>query len=180
MSRANTGIHASSFRLNGVLKLKVSDITQKEQFKLQKVPLSSSLQGFVTFRMQSQVKILITHSGFMTVGSNLHGCYIWNRRWCLLQGNIMYFWNYPCNIDDSIDPLETIDLRRCMNSLIQPVDREICSKPRTLFFETIETDNQVFERHFLNFDNLSEMKQWEIQLNDVVKILRTWNDSYLR
>lgn len=92
----------------------------------------------------------------------------------------MYFWNYPCNIEDNIEPLEVIDLRRCMNSKIQPVDREVCSKPRTLVLETIETDNDILDKHFLNFDNNAEFKEWQNYLNEVVNYLRSWNDSYLR
>lgn len=178
LTRADTGIHTSSFKRNGYLKLRVFDITKTGPFQMSKVPLSSILDGTINLRMRSQVKVLIKHSGFLTVGTNVTGSIAWNRRWCSLKGNLMYFWNYPSD-EDSVDPLEIVDLRRCMNAFIAPVDRTTCSKPRTILLETIEDNADSFEKHYINFDSLTEMANWEEQLNKVVNALRMWNDSYL-
>lgn len=177
LTRSDTGIHTSSFKLNGVLKLRVYDITKPDPWQLRKVPLSSNLGGTVTMNMMTQVKVLIKHSGFLTVGTNVGDSTAWNRRWCRLNGNTMYFWNYPCD-DDSIEPLEIIDLKKCMNAVIETVDRTMCPRPKTLLLETMGNDD-VIEKHFLSFDTLSEMHSWESELNNIVNILRTWNDSYL-
>lgn len=178
LTRADTGIHTSSFKLNGVLKLGVFDITKTEPFQMRKVPLSSNLDGSVTLYMSTQVKVLLKHSGFLTIGTSIGGSILWNRRWCSLKGNLMYFWNYPC-YEDSIKPLEIIDLRRCMNALIASVDRTICPRPKTLLLETKEDNTDEFVKHFINFDTLTDMRTWEEQLNKVINTLRTWNDSYL-
>lgn len=176
LSRYDDGIHTSSFKLNGITKLRVFDIAKPGPWQLRKVPLSSLLSGTLTMKLQSEIDIPIKHSGFLTVGSKIGGSIAWNRRWSVLGGPSVRFWNYPCD-EDGNECMDSIDLRKCVNARIESVDRTMCARPKTLLLETLKNQDDALERYYFCADTLSEMRNWESQLNKVISALRTWNDS---
>lgn len=149
---------------------------------MRKIPKCSALNGSVTMNLQRFVQIPIRHAGFLTIGTESGGSTAWNRRWCVVDGPMLRFWNYPSE-EDSCDSLHEIDLKKCANARIEIADRTLCARPRTLLLETMqnlkcEDKSCTIERHFLSTDTGSELKTWESKLNTIVSALRTWNVAY--
>lgn len=99
------------------------------------VPSNSILRGTIDLDLFCKLHISVTHAGFLTHGDEAGGSAVWNRRWCVLEGYILKFWNYPQE-QELKSPLLVIDLTHCVSNEIMMVDRSLCAKPRTLMFKT--------------------------------------------
>ncbi|GLV43344.1 scraps [Carabus blaptoides fortunei] len=178
-ARYDTGIRTSSFKLCGCMKLRVADLAKPGPWFMRKVPLCSALNGAVTMNLQQFVQIPIRHAGFLTIGTESGGCTAWNRRWCVVDGPMLRFWNYPSD-EDTCDPLQEVDLKNCANARIEIADRTLCARARTLLLETVTPEDKscTIDKHFLSTDTGLEMKIWETKLNTIVSALRTWNVAY--
>ena len=87
----------------------------KKEWKLERVPNISPLDGNVSFKLNchsesqvSQIKkkinkilnnllIKVTNRGFLTMFDDVSGFGAWHRRWVVLEGNTLAFWKYPEN-----------------------------------------------------------------------------------
>ncbi|XP_031348646.1 anillin-like isoform X2 [Photinus pyralis] len=164
-----------SFNLYGAAKVVISDLAQCT-FNL--TNCNESL-GSVDLQITSSIELSLTHKGFLTIGSEAGGLAVWNRRWCLLDGSVLKYWNYPQDSDFS-EPVNTIDLSYCVISSISRANRELCARPRTLVIETGRPSNSdatpyTITRHYLSADSVEEMETWERLLNYVLSSLRNWN-----
>lgn len=178
LSRCDTGILMSTFKSMGSVKIKVGDISKNGPWLLRKVPFSSNVHGAINMTIKSHVDIPVKHSGFLTIGTKISNTISWNRRWCVLSSHLLHAWNYPCD-EDGVEPLETIDLKKCVNAIVDVADRSVCPRPRTLLLETANAeDPSRFDTYFFQTDTLSEMRTWHDQINKIVSATRTWNDSY--
>ncbi|KAI4479399.1 hypothetical protein M0804_011184 [Polistes exclamans] len=183
----SNSIRETSFQLTGYVQLTLQDLDKVPPWYLLSVPSNSILQGKINFKLSRKIKISLIHSGFLTHGDEAGGLAAWNRRWCILDGSCMKFWNYPQE-HDLRSPLLIIDLTRCTTNEVQVVDRTICARPRTLMFKTIRErvsrdENSMFlecqcsytvVRHLLSCDTIHDMMEWSSKLNYVLSILSNW------
>lgn len=139
---------------------------------MKNVPKCSTLCGQLIVTIESFVTIKEQYSGFLNVGTQTSTNIVsWNRRWCSLFDTELRLWNDPV---ERGKPVETIDLRLCINSFISVVDRSMCARPKTLLLE-INNANRRIIRYFLNADSINDMKKWETVFNSVVSSLRLWH-----
>ena len=153
------------------------------------MPLNSILHGTIDLSIACRLHLSVTHEGFITHGDEAGGYARWNRRWCVLKGHTLMFWNYPRE-QEVKEPLMTIKLINCVSKKITTADRTICARPRTLLLEIMrnkneeDKNNMVIEyqtpgtkivRHFLFCDTLPDLMEWTAKLNHVIFALREWN-----
>lgn len=145
-------------------------------FKLVKMPKDSPILDSFTTEIKCNFKINIRESGFLTLGTDYKGTPIWNRRWCILNGTKLQYYNYP-NEDTVSSPIGEIDLAKCRTPKIRSVHRNVCARPRTLLLE-IEVDpaKSTTKKYYLCTDSISELEEWQRQLNAVLTALNKWKD----
>ncbi|XP_046749864.1 anillin-like protein 1 isoform X2 [Diprion similis] len=181
-------IRNTSFVLSGTVELYLHDLSLTSPWPLTSVLQGSVLRGTIDLTLSCKLHLSVSHAGFLTHGDEAGGFAAWNRRWCVLQGQTLMFWNYPCDQEDK-EPLTTIDLTNCISSEISTVERSMCAKPRTLLIETfrqrsvLDRNSMLLEcrlsctvvRNLLCCDTVKELNQWKSNLNRVVSALRDWN-----
>ncbi|KFB48573.1 AGAP005783-PA-like protein [Anopheles sinensis] len=108
-----------------------------EDFKyltLDSMAYTSNMAGTIGMSVNSEVRFERSDvCGFLDVGEKGDGSDVisWNRRWCKVNGFALEFWNYPQECQEK-QPIQSIDLVRCVNERIELAERSICSRPRTL------------------------------------------------
>ncbi|XP_011298615.1 actin-binding protein anillin [Fopius arisanus] len=186
-------ISSSSFGKSGQLQLQLDDLRLSSPWPLTSVPHGSILMGTVDVNLSCRLHLSICHQGFINYGEDAGGFVTWNRRWCVLKGNLMMFWNYPRE-QECKPPIRTIDLVHSTDERISEVSRELCAKPRTIVVETVRVrqvgdmdsvlvncrQTYTIERHLLCFDNRKDMNEWKIKLNHVISALREWNVTFMK
>lgn len=148
----------SSFSLFGKLVLNVNNIHDKT-YKLDGI-----LNGKAELTVESSVQINEKFGEFVDVGKRNGGYIIWNRLWCILEGQNMVYFNYP----EEETPVEVLDLMRAKGAVTQ-VSRNLCSRPRTLLIEFVDADHQ-----FLASESVQKMQRLERKLNSAIEALRLW------
>ncbi|CAH1111301.1 unnamed protein product [Psylliodes chrysocephalus] len=143
--------------------------------KLEQDPERSSLQQEFDMRIETSFQLTNRLPGFLTIGvDNDKNCLTWNRRWCILDGFLLKYWNYPS--DEASEPLGEIDVRLTAAEKIVPADRTVCARPRTLALPVSDADGGV-KKYFLSADTQSDLLMWESELNFVVQSLMIWRGS---
>ncbi|KAK0095196.1 hypothetical protein PV326_009018 [Microctonus aethiopoides] len=190
MPRARHPIHLTSFyEASGYVELSLGDLILVSPWPLSAVPPESMLQGTIDLKLNSKLHLSVSHQGFLNYGTECGGLAVWNRKWCVLRGHTLMFWNYPKDQEDKKPPLVMIDLIYCISEKIAPVNRSLCAKPRTLLVEAVRARTEVDEsslmlechegctiiRHLLSYDSTRELVDWMSKLNHVVTVLREWN-----
>ncbi|KAG5863547.1 hypothetical protein JTB14_032090 [Gonioctena quinquepunctata] len=158
----------------GKTQMRTCQITQCAQnvLALSKVPAEASISNAFTADVETSLKINITMKGFLTI-------VLWNRRWCVLEGSRINYWNHP-NEELSMAPLGQLDLLKTHTHRVGVVDKEFCPRPRTSSFEVrVEGPGPAIREYFLSADSLSEFEEWSRQLNLVQGYLRKWRNSIL-
>ncbi|KAF7387440.1 hypothetical protein HZH68_013117 [Vespula germanica] len=183
-----SSIRDTSFEPSGYAELTLQDIHEVSPWSLLSVPSNSILQGIIDLEFSCKIRISVVHAGFLTHGNEAGGFAAWNRRWCVLDGSLLKFWNYPQE-QDSRPPLFIIDLTCCTSNEVQVVDRSLCAKPRTLMFKTTrervahDKNSMLLEcessytvvRNLLSCDTITDLMEWRSKLNYVLSLLRNWN-----
>lgn len=114
------------------------------------------------------LRYISKHSGFLTIGEEATGNYTWNRKWCVLEGTIIKYWNYP--IDEEFKaPIGVLDLKKSTTTTIKLAQRNICAKPRTFL---IEFDANKF---YFSADTSEDLKVWLNILDEITICLNGWN-----
>ena len=91
---STANLRSSSFGLVGVSN--ISPITlRRREWLLEKVPVTSPIDGTFQLTIQSHTESLIEEHGFLTVFEDVGGFGAWHRRWCLLSNDQLLFWKYP-------------------------------------------------------------------------------------
>uniref|UniRef100_A0A2M4CG11 Putative actin-binding protein anillin n=1 Tax=Anopheles darlingi TaxID=43151 RepID=A0A2M4CG11_ANODA len=165
---------------------------------------SSNMTGTIGMSIASEVHFESSEvSGFLDVGSKVNDQISWNRRWCKMNGFTMEFWNYPQECHEK-QPVQCIDLVRCLNERIELADRSICSRTRTMKIDIFaakaagsgmscsssgigsyrstggtsttspSSDRSNVSYHLLAADSQTELNRWMHELNRVVKFLKEW------
>ncbi|KAL2731417.1 anillin-like isoform X2 [Vespula squamosa] len=183
-----SSIRDTSFEPSGYAELTLQDIHEVSPWSLLSVPSNSILQGIIDLKFSCKIKITVVHAGFLTHGNEAGGFAAWNRRWCVLDGSLLKFWNYPQE-QDLRPPSLIIDLTYCTSNEVQVVDRSLCAKPRTLMFKTTreriphDKNSMLLEcessytviRNLLSCDTITDLMEWRTKLNYVLSLLRNWN-----
>lgn len=165
---------APNFQLEGSFNLVLE--------KLEPAVLGEFAEGNVigcslTWDVDSKVHL----SGFLEITRDVEEYIVWDRKWCLLEGCLLKYWNYPSD-RDTMPPLETIDLRRCVSSAVKPQDREQCSWRRTFMLEIIFPSSQdagdmKIIKKFFRCDSSKELRDWYMVLNKHMKLLKKWKKA---
>ncbi|KAK2581358.1 hypothetical protein KPH14_008124 [Odynerus spinipes] len=185
-----SSVRDTSFKLSGYVELTLQDIPLPSPWPLSMVPLNSMLQGTIDLDLSCKLHISVTHAGFLTHGDEAGGFAVWNRRWCVLEGYILKFWNYPQE-QELKPPLLLIDLTHCISNEVMMVDRTLCAKPRTLMFKTTRErtpqdhnsmliecgSSRTIVRNLLSCDTSNDLMIWTSKLNYVLSVLRDWNST---
>ncbi|XP_046833972.1 anillin-like [Vespa crabro] len=183
-----SSIRDTSFEPSGYAELTLQDIHKVSPWSLLSVPSNSILQGLIDLEFSCKIRISVVHAGFLTHGNEAGGFAAWNRRWCVLDGSLLKFWNYPQE-HDLRPPLLIIDLTHCTSNEVQVVDRSLCAKPRTLMFKTIReriphdkssmflecNTSYTIIKNLLSCDTITDLMEWRSKLNYVLSLLRNWN-----
>lgn len=185
-----SSVRDTSFKLSGFVELTLQDLPLSSPWPLSMVPLNSILQGTIDLDLSCRLHISVTHAGFLTHGDEAGGFAVWNRRWCVLEGYILKFWNYPQE-QELKPPLLFIDLTNCISNEVMIADRTLCAKPRTLMFKTTrertprDQNSMLLEcgsthttvRNLLSCDTTNDLMIWTSKLNYVLSVLRDWNST---
>ncbi|XP_056635128.1 anillin-like isoform X2 [Diorhabda sublineata] len=165
----------TAFNLIGKCNIRHSDLRKISDdgnlhVKWDYICSNNPLLPFFDMNVQYTYKLTNKLTGFLTVGIE-NGVITWNRRWCILDGFILQYWNYPS--EESTVPIDVVDLRYCTELKITFADRSACARPRTLYLPL--RDYLDIKKYFISADNLSDLKAWESELNFVVQSLLSWN-----
>ncbi|XP_030759785.1 anillin-like isoform X3 [Sitophilus oryzae] len=174
ISEGGFTIKPSSFTLWGVCDIRCSD-RDKTHFRMHHVPLCSTLEGYFTAVLETSVVLKNKSNGFITIGTEEKSHLVWNRRWCLLVGSLLEYWNYPSEESSSADPIGAIDLKNVLEEA-SPADRSLCPRPKTLLL--IVKNNGEVIHYFLSFDTLEDKEHWYNDINFVIETLRSWGQLH--
>ncbi|XP_048518172.1 anillin-like isoform X3 [Dendroctonus ponderosae] len=166
-----SSIKPSSFTLWGSCVMCCADI-QKTHFRLHHVSLQSSLDGQFTAALKGDVKLSNRMGGFLTIGFEDKTPLVWNRRWCVLSGHLLKYWNYPSEEFNS-HPVGVIDLSRAAAQATSAV-RSVCPRPKSLLLQ-IQSREQSVLAYFLTADTLEDKERWKTDINFVIETLECWN-----
>ncbi|CAG9813339.1 unnamed protein product [Phaedon cochleariae] len=166
----------SSFVLWGKSTLKPTDFSRETptSLNLSNMPVGAEISSCFAADIQLSLKVLVSEKGFLTIGTDYKGCPVWNRKWCVLDGSRIKYWNYPSQ-ENVMEPQGQLDLLQCTTNQLKHVDREVCPRPKTLALK-IEEDGSTVKELFLSADSQTELEQWQKQLNLVLEYLRKWKN----
>lgn len=88
----------------------------------------------------------------------------------MLEGAILKYWNHPS--EEVTGALGSLDLNYCLEQQISIVDRSLCARPRTLMVPVKYKEGE--RKYLLSADKLSDMKEWEKEINYVLRALSMW------
>lgn len=143
---------------------------QKRNFKsttkldvVQGYPLEGKM--FVTM-IFGELRYVSKRSGFLTVGGDCN----WSRRWVVLDGTVLKYWNYP-NDEEFVMPISVVDLKTSKTSTIKLADRSKCPRPRTFILEFADSG----EKFYFSADSCNDLHKWTSALKEVIAGLKGWN-----
>nr|XP_054589418.1 anillin isoform X3 [Nothobranchius furzeri] len=145
----------------------------------EKVPFLSPLEGNIYLKLDSEGHSDVRHQGFLTVFDLISGFGVWNRRFFVLQGCDLFYWNHP-NDRETKEAEGSISLSKFPSQCVRPVNRDSCARPFT--FELAnevrlqEDQNQEpLSRCWFSADTKQERLDWMEKLNQVLLDFHTWN-----
>ncbi|KAF7225145.1 transcript variant X5 [Nothobranchius furzeri] len=145
----------------------------------EKVPFLSPLEGNIYLKLDSEGHSDVRHQGFLTVFDLISGFGVWNRRFFVLQGCDLFYWNHP-NDRETKEAEGSISLSKFPSQCVRPVNRDSCARPFT--FELAnevrlqEDQNQEpLSRCWFSADTKQERLDWMKKLNQVLLDFHTWN-----
>uniref|UniRef100_F6YMX9 Anillin n=1 Tax=Monodelphis domestica TaxID=13616 RepID=F6YMX9_MONDO len=152
-----------------------------------KVPFLCPLEGHLHLKIKCQVDSSVEERGFLTIFEDVSGFGAWHRRWCVLSGNCISYWNYPDD-EKRKTPLGRINLANCTSRQIEPANREFCARRNTFELITVrpqrEDDKETLvsqcrdtlcvTKNWLSADTKEERDLWMQKLNQVLVDIRLW------
>lgn len=173
-------VRSPSFALMGYVVFSVHKMNRKS-WSLNNTPSMSPLEGSVEMIVSCELITSVEYRGFLTMFEDISGFGAWHRRWCLLKGDSLSYWKYPDD-EKRIPPINSIDLKSCINKEIGPVSRDICARLHTFLIETereplpedketlttICKKNKTIIRHLLSADTKEERIKWCSQFNTIL------------
>lgn len=135
---------ASSF---GSLTLNIKNCRQKN-FYLHNFITGSALAGSIEFQITLKATYDTRMKSFLNFYETKDDSLSWNRRWCKLDGNMLYIWRYSEDEDQNKPPIDKIDLRHCINPGIVSVPYETCARKFT-FMLLLAIPNITMKAQFI-------------------------------
>jgi len=156
-------------------------------------PFHSPFEGTISLNMsvkEASTNENPTLKGFLTIFQEESGLGAWNRRWCSVQDNKIYYWLYPEDeVNRNKEPHGDIDLRDCKTSKISVASRLDCARPNTfvLVTETVTkpgdrnsiiceaSSERTVTKYLLSADSKEERREWMKVLNTCLDNVISWN-----
>lgn len=170
----------SNFSLVGSHKITLASLGQNK-FPLDKVPFLSPLEGNIYLRLDSEGHSNVQHHGFLTMFEVVHEFGAWHRRFFVLEGGLMSYWNHPN--DRGSKPAEgSISLSSSSSQSVKPVKRDACARPFTFELvsniRTLQQDGHSCQaKCWFCADTREEQADWMDKLNQVLLDVHTWSHS---
>ncbi|XP_029489932.1 anillin-like isoform X1 [Oncorhynchus nerka] len=149
----------------------------------EKVPFLSPLEGNIYLRLDSESHSNVQHQGFLTMFEVVNGFGAWHRRFFVLEGNHMSYWNHP-NDQGSKVAEGSISLFSSSSQSVKPVKRDSCARPYT--FELVsciqtaqQNDQLALAKCWFSADTREDRKDWMEKLNQVLLDLHAWTHRAL-
>ncbi|KAM9569207.1 anillin, actin binding protein 2 isoform 10-T10 [Salvelinus alpinus] len=167
----------SNFSLVGSHKISLASLGQSK-FPLDKVPFLSPLEGNIYLQLDSESHSNVQHQGFLTMFEVVNGFGAWHRRFFVLEGNHMSYWNHP-NDRGSKAAEGSISLSSSSSQSVKPVMRGSCARPYTFELvssvQTAQQDDQgALAKCWFSADTGEDRGDWMENLNQVLLDLHTW------
>ncbi|XP_041693192.1 uncharacterized protein LOC121531797 isoform X2 [Coregonus clupeaformis] len=144
----------------------------------EKVPFLSPLEGNIYLQLDSESHSNVQHQGFLTMFEVVNGFGAWHRRFFVLEGNQMSYWNHP-NDRGSKAAEGSISLSSSSSQSVKPVKRDSCARPYTFelvsSIQTAQQDDQgALAKCWFSADTGEDRGDWMENLNQVLLDLHTW------
>ncbi|XP_060932454.1 anillin, actin binding protein 2 [Limanda limanda] len=161
-------------KLDGKIRRLLGDEFQE------KVPFLSPLEGNIYLRLDSQSHSNVQHQGFLTMFELVGGYGVWHRRYFVLEGYSMQYWNHP-NDRETKQAGGSISLSSSPSQCVRPVNRDSCARPFT--FELVSNNphqqqddsQEALAKCWFSADTKQERSDWMEKLNQVLLDVHTWN-----
>ncbi|XP_029552039.1 anillin-like isoform X2 [Salmo trutta] len=149
----------------------------------EKVPFLSPLEGNIYLRLDSESHSNVQHQGFLTMFEVVNGFGAWHRRFFVLEGSHMSYWDHPS--DQSSKAAEgSISLFSSSSQSVKPVKRDSCARAYT--FELVsgiqtaqQDDQRALAKCWFSADTREDRGDWMEKLNQVLLDLHTWTHRAL-
>ncbi|XP_047453441.1 anillin isoform X5 [Mugil cephalus] len=161
----------------------------------EKVPFLSPLEGNIYLRLESHSHSNVQHQGFLTMFELISGFGVWHRRYFVLEGCNMFYWNHP-NDRETKEAEGSLSLSSSPSQCVRPVKRDSCARPFTFELVNIlpqqqqQQQNQdrdqdqdrdqnhsqdVVAKCWFSADTKQERLDWMEKLNQALLDFHTWN-----
>ncbi|XP_074533006.1 anillin, actin binding protein 2 isoform X3 [Halichoeres trimaculatus] len=145
----------------------------------EKVPFLSPLEGNIYLQLESESHSNVQHQGFLTMFELISGFGVWHRRYFVLEGCDMYYWNHP-NDRETKGAEGSISLSSSHSQCVRPVERDSCARPFT--FELVrnpphqqQQENGPPAKCWFSADTKQERSDWMEKLNQALLDFHTWS-----
>nr|XP_023015559.1 anillin-like [Leptinotarsa decemlineata] len=155
------------FFLWGQADLKPSYKT-KTTFQLLNIRPGASISSTFEADLETSLIIPIKKKGYLSVLENQTDQFIWKRKWCVLNGSILSYWNYKYE-EGTVEPLKHVDLHFVRRLQVEP-DREGTIVQPKCFALHFEGNDQFFACT----DTIEELEKWRGKLNSVLEHIWRW------
>ncbi|TKS73082.1 Anillin [Collichthys lucidus] len=143
----------------------------------EKVPFLSPLEGNIYLRLDSKSHSNVQHQGFLTMFELISGYGVWHRRYFVLDGCNMFYWNHP-NDREAKDAEGSISLSSSHSQSVRPVKRDSCARPFTFeLVSNIQQDDsqEAMAKCWFSADTKQERLDWMEKLNQALLDFHTWS-----
>uniref|UniRef100_A0A3B4WIX9 Anillin, actin binding protein 2 n=1 Tax=Seriola lalandi dorsalis TaxID=1841481 RepID=A0A3B4WIX9_SERLL len=170
---------SSNFCLVGSHKITLASLGHSK-FPLDKVPFLSPLEGNIYLRLGSESHSNVHHQGFLTMFELISGYGVWHRRYFVLEGCSMYYWNHP-NDKETKEAEGSISLSSSPSQCVRPVKRDSCARPFTfelvsnILHQQQDDSQEASAKCWFSADTKQERLDWMEKLNQVLLDFHTWN-----
>lgn len=118
----------------GYIIFSIREIKQKSWVINEVASGVSPLNGNVFLKIESQITVDVSHSGFLTMFDDINGFGAWHRRWCRLSGHTIYYWKYPED-ERRKEPIGQLELSNCITEKVNLAPRHVCARLHTTLLE---------------------------------------------
>ena len=185
-------IRTPSFTQIGSTQLSISTLN-RSVWSLDKVPISSPLNGQVVMKVQCSMEKGVTEKSFLTVFQDVGGFGAWTRRWAVLSGDSLRFWTYP-EQENQQDSSYSVSLKQVITRKVELVSRDVCARAHTFLLTTerptVATDTNsltteitatcTVTKLLLSADSSEERQEWCRKLNVALANIRAWHPEASR